>query len=1279
MLVKEYRILLPLTVDEYRIAQLYMIQKKSSVESTGTDSGVEILVNEPYTDGPGGSGQYTYKVYHVGSHLPSWFRSILPKSALRVEEEAWNAYPYTKTRYTCPFVERFLLEVETVYHNDAGDQDNVFGLKDAELKDRIVDIIDIVNDQLPDHDYSADEDPSLYHSLKTGRGPLTADWVDDCKKSKEKAVMCAYKVCRVEFRYWGMQSKIEKFIHDIALRKTMLRAHRQAWAWQDEWFGLTIDDIRVLEKKAQEMLSKKMGRMENEDSDKENAQNDNNLPTINRVCAVEQQENDRNIVKMSSSQKSIKTLTSLDCSKTIDHLSAIRSDSLSDDEFFDAPEIILDRELAEQSESNLTRCSSMDLVNSEEKDSDQEPYSPSILAAESPPSTPSETKVAVLFFIFHGGPLLDASNKDDFDWSNADQYKNLDFTNFKLCLQKDKFDEDTTICCPQMPLPLIPILAFHSSHYKQALSQIIDKVNQMYKDFLLSGEGYKFNGEVCFVGDCTGGMFAYDCLTGRKHCAVSRNISAASNRSDITSISMTIKENEVFDFNVSGHSPSTCDLSETIVDTLVNTPTSFTTVAAYSPTQASINQIVNQTSSCKDYGICQSKESSLSPTNTFNSGLRSSNRLSSCNCSNKDCAKFPFYVSQLFLLGTPVGTVLTYRKLVEHFNINLLKPSCGQIFNLFYRLDPCSSRVEPLLQANFSQTPPINVPRYQQFPLGDGKKTRIDDWLKKFCLLTPPKSRELTPEASNLENESTSSSDTLETVKKDWWGDKRLDYALHCPEGLGTFPVVALPGIIHSSFWESHDVVAFLIRQSAYYPSDGGDSSSNSDYNNRRKLTLFTPSKPTEKWIKRTTSFKIRNSTANHRGNDVIVLEGLPQVLHARFVYGMLDVASLSGEKISVYIMENSENSEWVYYGESLSDNMIMAVIPKNTECVVFSIDGSFTASVSVSGRDPRVRPGAIDVVRHWQAAYGSTKDVHMYKEVGVDAGRIFVVGRASKKWQQQARVLLDGYTVHLMNLTSPTKTSDDADGDDLRRPANGKGRSILTKSHFFANLPNYYSCSTKKWPSSPSSSSNGVLKHQKMKRLTSDYSDFTFFDHHQDDDDGESPRGCSSARNLKITPASSGVQRTRSFTPRRPTEKRNVLSSSTAASSDVSKRSSLCCETTQKPPADDQDRKISSRHLSPFKFWSQSSSSKHKLIYTCLFDGTERNGMQSTERNRMKKKHPFGLRLPSVVFSKIAVILSCLPTESRFSASMFQALDDPFRSVAKGKYKQALCLKIPE
>jgi hypothetical protein len=62
----------------------------------------------------------------------------LPKSALRVEEEAWNAYPYTKTRYRCPFVEKFMLEIETRYCNDGGHQENIFLLSDAEMRARNV-------------------------------------------------------------------------------------------------------------------------------------------------------------------------------------------------------------------------------------------------------------------------------------------------------------------------------------------------------------------------------------------------------------------------------------------------------------------------------------------------------------------------------------------------------------------------------------------------------------------------------------------------------------------------------------------------------------------------------------------------------------------------------------------------------------------------------------------------------------------------------------------------------------------------------------------------------------------------------------------------------------------------------------------------------------------------------------------------------------------------------------------------------------------------------------
>lgn len=40
-----------------------------------------------------------------------------------------------------------------------------------------------------------------------------------------------------------------------------------------------------------------------------------------------------------------------------------------------------------------------------------------------------------------------------------------------------------------------------------------------------------------------------------------------------------------------------------------------------------------------------------------------------------------------------------------------------------------------------------------------------------------------------------------------------MDYSLYCPEALTAFPTVTLPHLFHASYWESADVVAFILRQ----------------------------------------------------------------------------------------------------------------------------------------------------------------------------------------------------------------------------------------------------------------------------------------------------------------------------------------------------------------------------------------------------------------------------------------------------------------------------------
>ena len=90
----------------------------------------------------------------------------------------------------------------------------------------ISDFIDIVKDPISSGDYRKEEDPKIFKSDKTSRGPLNDSWWEDYVREVEtdssKHIMTAYKLCRVEFKYWGMQNKIERFIHDIGNSTLML-------------------------------------------------------------------------------------------------------------------------------------------------------------------------------------------------------------------------------------------------------------------------------------------------------------------------------------------------------------------------------------------------------------------------------------------------------------------------------------------------------------------------------------------------------------------------------------------------------------------------------------------------------------------------------------------------------------------------------------------------------------------------------------------------------------------------------------------------------------------------------------------------------------------------------------------------------------------------------------------------------------------------------------------------------------------------------------------------
>lgn len=1250
VLVKEYRIPLPLTVEEYRIAQLFMIAKKSRQESHGEGSGVEILVNEPYENGPGpdGRGQYTHKVYHVGSHLPGWLKSLIPKSALSVEEEAWNAYPYTKTRFTCPFVEKFSMEVETYYFNDGGHQENVFKLSNSEMKQREVDLIDVVRDQLYGADYKEEEDPRKYVSQKTSRGPLGDNWINEywemCKDKPTplptgEAIMCAYKLCKVEFRYWGMQTKIEKFIHDVALRKTMLRAHRQAWAWMDEWWGLTIEDIRNIEKETQDLLAKKYGAGEDEEGEEEEGDRGNVTPEVNadlpqspsvssdRTPNLEQlsqsdsfrtsndlgerhlYEDEEGVVKggmkninnnnnnmdgndsrrfsgTSPKLRRRELNVSMDSVLTDEtrkrgswsrsgsrntlnsqnqanwRMESIRRDSDSsgsDEEFFDCQEDL-------EETAALHKWSSLELLpqDSDTQSTISQPgneadsiFSQSFMsrvAAErsrvlgrsmeaSAPSSPSHSPShqpgpcsnTVLLLVIHAGSVLDPNS----DVMN----KRSDLTTFRGAFESvmrqhyphmvghvavrlvsaapvcsdslnvlsslSPYGLDSSPVCGEtsggdsVPVGAVPLLATATPEYEDAVMRTLNATNAAYHEFLRSEEGHGFNGQVCLIGDSVGGILVYDIL-----CRVHEQHKYGSNSN--------IPE---------GEPPSpgdeTCEGSKVYRKSVSADATHHSDV----PHGRSVSD--------SDYHYARHLSAPFP-------------RRRSSSSSDHGHSRLDFEVSDVFMFGCPLALVLVYRKMVnaEDKNCMIQRPACQQVYNLFHPTDPLAVRLEPLLSARFSLLPPITIPRYTKYPLGDGNPTHLLE-----CIQTHGEvfldiggatgSPSLAGQARRMSDASILSTmsgmadtvplATINALSQRWWGTKRLDYALYCPEGLANFPTNSLPHLFHASYWESSDVIAFILRQlvrtdHAALTADDKD------------LPVFSPTQPREKWMKKRTSVKIKNVAANHRGNDVIVREGAPQCIQARFMYGPLDMVALSGEKVDIHIMRDPPGGDWqqistevtdkngrisftiapekalgygmypvkmIVRGDHTSATLYLTVVPPKTESVVFSIDGSFTASVSVTGRDPKVRAGAVDVVRHWQelgyliiyvtgrpdmqqqkvvswlaqhnfphglvsfadgltrdplahkaeylrgliqdhaivivAAYGSSKDIAVYNSIGLKTGQIYIVGKASKKQHANAQVLSDGYAAHLSSLSALGKS----------RPARGNPQMVIPRGFF--------------------------------------------------------------------------------------------------------------------------------------------------------------------------------------------------------------------------------------
>uniref|UniRef100_H2TPJ9 Phosphatidylinositol transfer protein cytoplasmic 1 n=1 Tax=Takifugu rubripes TaxID=31033 RepID=H2TPJ9_TAKRU len=218
---------------------------KHSHEQSERGEGVEVVQNEPYQDPEHGSGQFTEKRIYLNNKLPSWARAVVPK-IFYLTEKAWNYYPYTIT--------------ESKYEDNKGSNDNV---------SRAPRMIDGWNQQFEQHNSSQIprkncdcahfslvswlQDLRCFKSKKTDRGVLQEGWINS-----QDPIMCSYKLVTVKFEVWGLQSRVEQFVHKV-IRDVLLLGHRQAFAWVDEWIDMTMEEVREYERATQEATNLKIG------------------------------------------------------------------------------------------------------------------------------------------------------------------------------------------------------------------------------------------------------------------------------------------------------------------------------------------------------------------------------------------------------------------------------------------------------------------------------------------------------------------------------------------------------------------------------------------------------------------------------------------------------------------------------------------------------------------------------------------------------------------------------------------------------------------------------------------------------------------------------------------------------------------------------------------------------------------------------------------------------------------------------------------------------------
>ncbi|KAH0794457.1 Phosphatidylinositol transfer protein [Histomonas meleagridis] len=256
MKIIEFRVIVPTNVEKYEIGNRYM-NYLYIIDEKGGGEGIEILNNEPF-ENEHEKGRYTYKIYHIKSKIPAAFRWAVPDKYLHFHEKSWNAFPHYFTQYSVPGMGKdFVLSIESQhinYTNGMEIPDNIIGLSKEELKERKIVYLDVINGPV-----EPDKPEFDMHGFVCPEANINTP-INSNDKYDEKQIppwvtrydgpmtMCI-KVVKFHFKWWGLQTAVEKFVMNSTYPGLFTNSHRKLMASMKDWYNMTMDQIIALEEK----------------------------------------------------------------------------------------------------------------------------------------------------------------------------------------------------------------------------------------------------------------------------------------------------------------------------------------------------------------------------------------------------------------------------------------------------------------------------------------------------------------------------------------------------------------------------------------------------------------------------------------------------------------------------------------------------------------------------------------------------------------------------------------------------------------------------------------------------------------------------------------------------------------------------------------------------------------------------------------------------------------------------------------------------------------------